>query len=59
MGGCQRSQLWKRQQLRWRGYMNNGTALDTDIQTYVTNHTPPGIDTTKITTTGDLACKRR
>ena len=32
------------------GYMNNGTALDTDIQTYVTNHTPPGIDTTKITT---------
>ena len=33
------------------GYMNKGTALDTDIQTYVTNHTPPGIDTSKITTT--------
>jgi Flp pilus assembly protein TadG len=26
-------------------------ASSTDIQTYVTNHTPPGIDTSKITTT--------
>jgi Flp pilus assembly protein TadG len=34
-----------------QGYMNNGTASNTNIQTYVTNHTPPGIDTTKITTT--------
>jgi Flp pilus assembly protein TadG len=33
------------------GYMNNGTASNTNIQTYVTSHTPPGIDTTKITTT--------
>jgi Flp pilus assembly protein TadG len=31
--------------------MNNGTASDTDIQTYVTNLTPQGIDSTKITTT--------
>jgi Flp pilus assembly protein TadG len=31
--------------------MNNGTASDTDIQTYVTNLTPPGIDSTKITAT--------
>lgn len=31
--------------------MNNGTASDTDIQTYVTNLTPPGIDSSKITTT--------
>jgi Flp pilus assembly protein TadG len=34
-----------------QGYMNNGIASSTDVQTYVTNHTPPGIDTTKITTT--------
>jgi Flp pilus assembly protein TadG len=31
--------------------MNNGPATETDIQTYVTNLTPPGIDSTKITTT--------
>lgn len=31
--------------------MNNGPASPTDIQTYVTNLTPPGIDSTKITTT--------
>jgi Flp pilus assembly protein TadG len=31
--------------------MNNGPASQTDIQNYVTNMTPPGIDSTKITTT--------
>lgn len=31
--------------------MNNGTATEADIQTYVTNLTPSGIDSTKITTT--------
>jgi Flp pilus assembly protein TadG len=31
--------------------MNNGPAFQTDIQTYVTNLTPPGIDSNKITTT--------
>lgn len=31
--------------------MNNGPASASDIQTYVTNITPPGIDSTKITTT--------
>ena len=34
-----------------QGYMNNGVASPTDIQNFVTNHTPPGIDTSKITTT--------
>jgi len=34
-----------------QGYMNNGAVSQTDVQTYVTNHTPPGIDTTKLTTT--------
>ena len=34
-----------------QGYMNNGVASTTDIQNFVTNHTPPGIDTSKITTT--------
>jgi Flp pilus assembly protein TadG len=33
------------------GYMNNGAVSPSDVQTYVTNHTPPGIDTSKITTT--------
>jgi Flp pilus assembly protein TadG len=32
------------------GYMNTNPASATDVQTYVTNHTPPGIDTSKITT---------
>jgi Flp pilus assembly protein TadG len=31
--------------------MNSGPASDTDIQTYVTNLIPPGIDSTKVTTT--------
>ena len=31
--------------------MNNGTALASDIQNYVANITPPGIDPTKVTTT--------
>ena len=31
--------------------MNNGQASASDIQTYVTNITPPGIDPTKVTTT--------
>jgi Flp pilus assembly protein TadG len=31
--------------------MNSGPASGKDIQTYVTNLTPPGIDSTKITTT--------
>jgi Flp pilus assembly protein TadG len=31
------------------GGMNNGPASLSDIQTYVTNHTPPGIDPTQIT----------
>lgn len=31
--------------------MNSGPASGTDIQTYVTNLTPPGIDSSKITTT--------
>jgi Flp pilus assembly protein TadG len=34
-----------------QGYMNNGAVSQSDVQTYVTNHTPPGIDTSKITTT--------
>jgi Flp pilus assembly protein TadG len=33
------------------GYMNNGAVSQSDVQTYITNHTPPGIDTSKITTT--------
>jgi Flp pilus assembly protein TadG len=33
------------------GYMNNGPVTQSDVQTYVKNHTPPGIDKTKITTT--------
>jgi Flp pilus assembly protein TadG len=33
------------------GGMNNGTASESDIQAYVTNITPPGVDTTKLTTT--------
>jgi Flp pilus assembly protein TadG len=33
------------------GGMNNGPATSEDIQTYVTNITPPGIDPTKLTTT--------
>jgi Flp pilus assembly protein TadG len=31
--------------------MNNGPASASDIQSYVTNITPPGIDPTKVTTT--------
>ena len=31
--------------------MNNGPATKADIQTYVTNLTPPGIDSTKVTAT--------
>lgn len=30
--------------------MNNGPASSTDVNTYVINHIPPGIDSTKITT---------
>jgi Flp pilus assembly protein TadG len=37
--------------------MNNGPATQTDIQTYVTNLTPPGIDSTKITTTANWCPK--
>jgi Flp pilus assembly protein TadG len=33
------------------GYMNTNPATQSDVQTYVKNHTPPGIDKTKITTT--------
>ena len=33
------------------GGMNNGPASESDIQTYVTNITPPGVDSTKLTTT--------
>lgn len=31
--------------------MNNGPASATDVQTYVKNHTPQGIDTTQLTVT--------
>jgi hypothetical protein len=31
--------------------MNSGPASKTDIQNFVTNHTPSGIDTSKLTTT--------
>jgi Flp pilus assembly protein TadG len=34
-----------------QGYMDTRPATEPDVQTYVTNHTPPGIDTTKLTTT--------
>jgi Flp pilus assembly protein TadG len=35
-----------------QGYMNNGPVNSTtDVQTFITNHTPPGIDTSKLTTT--------
>jgi Flp pilus assembly protein TadG len=34
-----------------QGYMDSRPATSSDVQTYVTKHTPPGIDTTKITTT--------
>jgi Flp pilus assembly protein TadG len=37
--------------------MNNGPATQADIQTYVTNLTPPGIDSTKITTTANWCPK--
>ena len=34
------------------GYMHNGPVLlSSDVQTFITNQTPPGIDTTKLTTT--------
>jgi Flp pilus assembly protein TadG len=33
------------------GGMNNGPASESDIQTYVTKITPPGVDSTKLTTT--------
>jgi Flp pilus assembly protein TadG len=34
-----------------QGYMNNGPVGQTDVQTFIKNQTPPGIDTTKLTTT--------
>ena len=34
-----------------QGYMNNGPVKQSDVQTFITNHTPPGIDTGKLTTT--------
>jgi Flp pilus assembly protein TadG len=34
-----------------QGYMDTRPATQSDVQAYVTNHTPPGIDTTKLTTT--------
>jgi Flp pilus assembly protein TadG len=33
------------------GYMNNGPVSQSNVQTFITNQTPPGIDTTKLTTT--------
>src|ERR1700721_1331426 len=33
------------------GYMNNGPVSQSDVQTFITNHTPPGIDTSRLTTT--------
>ena len=34
------------------GYMHNGPVLQSsDVQTFITNQTPPGIDTTKLTAT--------
>jgi Flp pilus assembly protein TadG len=33
------------------GYMNNGPVSQSDVQTFITNHTPPGIDTSKLKTT--------
>lgn len=33
------------------GLMNNGPAVQSDVQTFVKNHTPSGIDSTQITTT--------
>jgi Flp pilus assembly protein TadG len=34
------------------GYMHSGPVLlSSDVQTFITNQTPPGIDTTKLTTT--------
>jgi Flp pilus assembly protein TadG len=43
------------------GYMNNGPASATDVNTYVQNHTPAGIDPTKVITSacgvnGGAAC---
>jgi Flp pilus assembly protein TadG len=43
------------------GYMNNGPASAANINTYVQNHVPPGIDPTKVTisacgVTGGAAC---
>jgi Flp pilus assembly protein TadG len=32
------------------GYMNNGPASAADVNTYVQNHVPPGIDATKVVT---------
>jgi Flp pilus assembly protein TadG len=35
-----------------QGYMHSGPVLlSSDVQTFITNQTPPGIDTTKLTTT--------
>ena len=34
-----------------QGYMNNGPVNQSNVQTFITNHTPPGIDTGKLTTT--------
>jgi Flp pilus assembly protein TadG len=34
-----------------QGYMDNRPATQSDVQTFITNQTPPGIDTTKLTTT--------
>jgi Flp pilus assembly protein TadG len=34
-----------------QGYMDTRPATQSDVQTFITNQTPPGIDTTKLTTT--------
>jgi hypothetical protein len=34
-----------------QGYMDTRPATQADVQTFITNQTPPGIDTTKLTTT--------
>jgi Flp pilus assembly protein TadG len=33
------------------GYMNNGSAKQADVNTFIKNQTPPGIDTNRLTTT--------
>jgi Flp pilus assembly protein TadG len=34
-----------------QGYMNNGSAKQADVNTFIKNQTPPGIDTSRLTTT--------